>query len=249
MSKAKLSKWNPHIGGTFEDFLREEGIYEAVQTTAMKRVLAMQLAEAMKKSEARETNTMKNEYDFSAGKRGSAVRTQGKIRIEIHVDCQTITALKSQSDRTGRSMQTLINDAIARYVETPRRKRVSRGGAKAIMELIAKTQAVSGFRPFPARGGVVTNEWIDNLREEIETTRNSASSEVGPSAAYPAYQIGATEIRLPRVFTHLRVLSVSYRRSCARGATHFGLGYAQYANWRGKQLLTSPRSVGFLSAD
>jgi hypothetical protein len=109
---------------------------------------------------------MKNEYDFSAGKRGTAVRTQGKIRIGIYVDRQTITALTSQSARTGRSMQTIINDAIARYVGTPRRKRVSRGGAKAVMELIAQTEAVSGFRPFPARGGVVTNEWIDNLRKD-----------------------------------------------------------------------------------
>jgi antitoxin HicB len=48
MSKAKMSKLNPHLGGTFEDFLRKDGIYEAVQTTAMKRVLAMQLVEAMK---------------------------------------------------------------------------------------------------------------------------------------------------------------------------------------------------------
>jgi len=48
MSKTKKAKRNPHMGGTFDDFLRDEGIYEAVQTTAMKRILAMQLAEAMK---------------------------------------------------------------------------------------------------------------------------------------------------------------------------------------------------------
>jgi antitoxin HicB len=48
MTKTKKAKRNPHMGGTFDDFLREEGIYEAVQTTAMKRILALQLAEAMK---------------------------------------------------------------------------------------------------------------------------------------------------------------------------------------------------------
>jgi hypothetical protein len=32
----------------FDSFLKEEGIYESVQTTAVKRVLAMQLEEAMK---------------------------------------------------------------------------------------------------------------------------------------------------------------------------------------------------------
>jgi antitoxin HicB len=39
---------NPHIGESFDSFLKEEGIYESVQTTATKRVLAMQLEQAMK---------------------------------------------------------------------------------------------------------------------------------------------------------------------------------------------------------
>lgn len=47
MSKAQRPK-NPHIGSSFEDFLKEEGIYEDVQTTAIKRVLAFQLEKAMK---------------------------------------------------------------------------------------------------------------------------------------------------------------------------------------------------------
>jgi hypothetical protein len=29
---------NPHIGQSFDAFLKEQGIYESVQTTAMKRV-------------------------------------------------------------------------------------------------------------------------------------------------------------------------------------------------------------------
>src|SRR5882724_10963235 len=48
MSKTRSTKKNANIGDTFDDFLREEGIYEAVQTTAIKHILAMQLAEAMK---------------------------------------------------------------------------------------------------------------------------------------------------------------------------------------------------------
>jgi hypothetical protein len=46
MSKRKAK--NPHIGGSFDDFLKEEGIFEDVQATAIKRVLALQLEEAMK---------------------------------------------------------------------------------------------------------------------------------------------------------------------------------------------------------
>ena len=47
MSKTRKTK-NPHIGSSFDAFLKEEGIYEDVQTTAIKRVLASQLEEAMK---------------------------------------------------------------------------------------------------------------------------------------------------------------------------------------------------------
>ena len=47
MSKSRKTT-NRHVGGNFDDFLKEEGIYEDVQTTAIKRVLAMQLEEAMK---------------------------------------------------------------------------------------------------------------------------------------------------------------------------------------------------------
>jgi antitoxin HicB len=37
-----------HIGSSFDSWLHEEGIYEEVTTAAIKRVLARQIAEAMK---------------------------------------------------------------------------------------------------------------------------------------------------------------------------------------------------------
>jgi DNA-binding Xre family transcriptional regulator len=40
---------NPHRGSTFESFLKEEGIYEEVTEATMKRVLAWQIAQLMKK--------------------------------------------------------------------------------------------------------------------------------------------------------------------------------------------------------
>jgi antitoxin HicB len=36
-----------NIGSSFDDFLQEEGIYEAVTATAVKRVLARQIAQEM----------------------------------------------------------------------------------------------------------------------------------------------------------------------------------------------------------
>ncbi len=47
MRKLQKAK-NIHIGETLDGFLKTEGIYEDVQTTAIKRVLAWQLEQAMK---------------------------------------------------------------------------------------------------------------------------------------------------------------------------------------------------------
>jgi antitoxin HicB len=39
---------NPHIGSSFADFLKEEGLYEDVTAHAIKRVLAWQIEQAMR---------------------------------------------------------------------------------------------------------------------------------------------------------------------------------------------------------
>jgi antitoxin HicB len=43
-----MAKSNPHTGSRFDDFLKEEGIYDEVQARALKRALAEQIAESMK---------------------------------------------------------------------------------------------------------------------------------------------------------------------------------------------------------
>ena len=58
-----------HIGSSFDDFLKEEGILEEVSTQALKRVLAWEVLEAMKhqkisKSEmARRMHTSRSQLD------------------------------------------------------------------------------------------------------------------------------------------------------------------------------------------
>jgi antitoxin HicB len=39
---------NPHLGSSFDDFLKEEGTYEETTLLSIKRVLAWQLEQAMK---------------------------------------------------------------------------------------------------------------------------------------------------------------------------------------------------------
>lgn len=42
-----MTKKNKHMGEPFEDWLKEQGIYDSVQTASVKRVLAQQVAQAM----------------------------------------------------------------------------------------------------------------------------------------------------------------------------------------------------------
>ena len=46
---------NKHIGSNFDDFLKEEDLYEQVQAVAIKRVIAYQIAEEMKKKKLSKT--------------------------------------------------------------------------------------------------------------------------------------------------------------------------------------------------
>jgi predicted XRE-type DNA-binding protein len=49
-------KKNPHHGSNFDDFLREEGILEAVEASAVKSVLAMELQQLIKKQRLSKTD-------------------------------------------------------------------------------------------------------------------------------------------------------------------------------------------------
>jgi hypothetical protein len=58
---------------------------------------------------------MKQEIDFSHGKRGAPVALTGKTRITIYLDDAIIERFKAESEKTGKGYQTLINDALAHY--------------------------------------------------------------------------------------------------------------------------------------
>jgi uncharacterized protein (DUF4415 family) len=59
---------------------------------------------------------MKKVYDFSKGKRGAVVPATGKTRITIYVDDAILSRFKSQSEKTGKGYQTLINQALKVYL-------------------------------------------------------------------------------------------------------------------------------------
>jgi len=62
---------------------------------------------------------MKKEYDFSKGKRSAVVPLgSGKTRITIRIDDDVLDWFRNQVHRAGGgNYQTLINDALHRFIE------------------------------------------------------------------------------------------------------------------------------------
>ena len=59
---------------------------------------------------------MKKVYDFSKGKRGAVIPTTGKTRITIYIDDATLKLFKTESEKTGKGYQTLINEALRSHL-------------------------------------------------------------------------------------------------------------------------------------
>jgi uncharacterized protein (DUF4415 family) len=62
---------------------------------------------------------MEDHYDFSKGKRGPVVKPDPKkVRITIRLDADIVASFKDQVHQAGGgSYQTLINDALRRYIQ------------------------------------------------------------------------------------------------------------------------------------
>ncbi|MEW6221528.1 MAG: CopG family transcriptional regulator [Thermodesulfobacteriota bacterium] len=59
---------------------------------------------------------MKREYDFSGGKRGPVVSSQGKTCVTLYLVDAIIQRFKEEAERTGRGYQALINEALAAFL-------------------------------------------------------------------------------------------------------------------------------------
>src|SRR5579862_6304374 len=59
---------NPHVGESFDTFLKEDGIDESTRRTAKRRLLARTSADIKQHVTPRRRRQMKKDYDFSRGK-------------------------------------------------------------------------------------------------------------------------------------------------------------------------------------
>lgn len=59
---------------------------------------------------------MKDEYDFSKGKRGALIASKGKTRITIYIDNAVLNEFRARAQRAGTGYQTMMNEALKNYL-------------------------------------------------------------------------------------------------------------------------------------
>lgn len=57
---------NPHDGSSLDDFLQQEGIYDEVEAAALKRAVALKLADLMERKQVRKTAMAKRMHTSRA---------------------------------------------------------------------------------------------------------------------------------------------------------------------------------------
>jgi antitoxin HicB len=84
------------IGSSFDDYLKEEGVYEETQSIAIKRVLAWQIEEAMKAQ-----NVGKAEM---ARRMGTSRSQLDRLLDPQHADVKIVTLVRA-AEALGRSLR------------------------------------------------------------------------------------------------------------------------------------------------
>ena len=82
---------------------------------------------------------------------------ESAMRTTLNIDDDVLIAVKEVAARESKPAGAVVSDLL--------RQSLAHGG-REISEFGAEPEPEFGFRPFPKRGGVVTNELIDRLREE-----------------------------------------------------------------------------------
>ncbi len=88
---------------------------------------------------------MKDEYDFSKGKRGSIIPAKGKTKITIYIDDSTLDAFRSRAEKAGTGYQTMMNDALKDYLNRNSEQAVTESVLRRILkEEFPKTVQLAG---------------------------------------------------------------------------------------------------------
>ena len=92
---------NDYIGSSFEDFLREEGIYEEVEAAAIKKVIACMIEQSML-----ETHVSKSEM----ARRMGTSRTQLDRLLDPAYHSVTLTTIAKAASALGKKISISFGD-------------------------------------------------------------------------------------------------------------------------------------------
>ncbi len=77
------------------------------------------------------------------------------MRTTLDIDDDVLRATKELARREKKTTGQMLSELVRRALGASPPDRASK-----------EPEALHGFRPFPRRGGIVTNEVIDDLRED-----------------------------------------------------------------------------------
>lgn len=80
------------------------------------------------------------------------------MRTTLNIDDDLLIAVKEVARRESKSAGAVVSNLL--------RQSLAHGGRDGPEVQAAEPGTEFGFRPFPKRGGIVTNVLIDRLREE-----------------------------------------------------------------------------------
>ena len=87
---------------------------------------------------------MKDEYDFSKGKRGAIIPTKGKTRITICIDDSILDGFRSRAEKAGTGYQTMMNDALRNYLSQNSERPITESALRRILkEELPETAPIS----------------------------------------------------------------------------------------------------------
>lgn len=80
------------------------------------------------------------------------------MRTTLDIADDVLQAVKERARRERRTAGEVVSELVRRALSIP--------AAAVDAASVREPKAVYGFKPFARRGGIVTNELIDNLRED-----------------------------------------------------------------------------------
>ena len=76
---------------------------------------------------------MRQEYDFSQGKRGAIIPSTGKTRITIYLDDDVLTHFRAEAEAKGIGYQTLINQVLKHHIQAPAEQSLTETNLRRIL--------------------------------------------------------------------------------------------------------------------